>query len=127
MTMGIDHYILVNSEPKTVEDVIIWARWFETHERRLRATSFGEVCVSTIFLGLDHQFGQGKPLLFETMVFANGNERLKEMDQEMFHYHTAEEAVKGHEIMCHRVSEFLPDSTPFHWQFPTGQRLESKI
>lgn len=25
--------------------------------------------VSTVFLGLDHQFGDGPPLLFETMVF----------------------------------------------------------
>jgi hypothetical protein len=31
----------------------------------------GVVVVSTVFLGLDHSFGEGPPLLFETMVFVN--------------------------------------------------------
>lgn len=28
-----------------------------------------DVTVSTVFLGLDHNFGDGPPLLFETMIF----------------------------------------------------------
>ena len=27
------------------------------------------IMVSTVFLGLDHQYGDGPPLLFETMIF----------------------------------------------------------
>lgn len=30
-----------------------------------------EFCVSTVFLGLDHQYGDGPPLVFETMIFAS--------------------------------------------------------
>ena len=32
-------------------------------------TTVGESEVSTVFLGLDHQFGKGPPILWETMVF----------------------------------------------------------
>jgi hypothetical protein len=34
--------------------------------------------ISTVFLMLDHSFGHGDPLLFETMVFKNGDEILCE-------------------------------------------------
>jgi hypothetical protein len=33
----------------------------------------GVSTVSTAFLGLDHQWGTGPPLLFETMVFSGGS------------------------------------------------------
>lgn len=32
----------------------------------------GKRVVSTVFLGLDHNWGGGKPLLFETMIFSRG-------------------------------------------------------
>lgn len=46
--------------------------------------------VSTVWLGIDHNFGFGPPLIFETMVFS-GPEVL-----DMARYHTEEEAVAGH-------------------------------
>ena len=50
-----------------------------------------------VFLGLDHQYGEGPPVLFETMVFGG------ELDQEQVRYHTWEEAAAGHAAMVERV------------------------
>jgi hypothetical protein len=36
-----------------------------------------EVDVSTIWLGINHRFGDGAPLIFETMVFYDGPEDLQ--------------------------------------------------
>jgi len=64
------HYILdENLEPVLCEDPTLWTGWFFNTDRRVQQDDFSGVCVSTIFLGLDHQFGDGPPLLYETMVF----------------------------------------------------------
>ena len=77
------HWILSDDEPPreiAVPDVLTWARWFEDFDNCIRQTQIrrGEVAgpwVSTVFLGLDHNFGAaGPPLLYETMVFANQRE-----------------------------------------------------
>lgn len=47
--------------------------------------------VSTIFLGMDHSWGEGPPLLFETMVFGPGA-----LDQEQDRCSTYEEAEAMH-------------------------------
>ena len=54
--------------------------------------------VSTVFLGIDHNFGEGKPLLFETMVFGG------KLDEETERYSTWEEAVEGHNHMVEKVN-----------------------
>ena len=46
-----------------------WARWFETWNRRVASTHIAHIHISTVFLGLDHSFGDGLPLLFDTMIF----------------------------------------------------------
>ena len=53
--------------------------------------------ISTVWLGLDHSFGSGPPLIFETMVFANAHEYGEEWD--MRRYATHDEAVQGHNEM----------------------------
>ncbi len=64
-------YILdENRKPVAESDLMKWVRWFEKDSnRRVALTKIGEVEVSTIFLGLDYQFGDGTPILWETMVF----------------------------------------------------------
>ena len=52
----------------------------------------GEYYVSTVWLGFDHGFGEGPPLIFETMVFGPGQE-----DEYQERYATAEEAKVGHQ------------------------------
>ena len=87
------HYILDGKDPIEEDDVLTWARWFETADRIVEQTALGRgVRVSTIFLGLDHRFvGGGPPLLFETMIF--GGER----DGAQWRYATWDEAIMGHD------------------------------
>lgn len=63
-------YVLKGHDPVPVEDPLRWARWFEKGDRRVALTKVGELSVSTVFLGIDHNYTRrGKPILFETMVF----------------------------------------------------------
>lgn len=63
--------ILDGRAVKSVEDAVVWGRWFETHvrERIVAKTTISSVDVSTVFLGLNHAFGPGAPEWFETMIF----------------------------------------------------------
>ena len=83
-----------NAKPES--DLMVWARWFETADRHLAVKMIGEVKVSTVFLGMDHNFDEtGPPLLWETMVFGGP------LDQEQRQYTTREQAVAGHyEVVC---------------------------
>lgn len=51
--------------------------------------------VSTVWLGLDHGFTGGKPLIFETMVFTEKRGEEQDMDR----YSTLREAIAGHKRM----------------------------
>jgi hypothetical protein len=83
-------YILVGKEPKPVDDLIEWAKSFEGQNRIVEQTQIGDVKVSTVFLGLDHSFGGGEPLLFETMIFGGKEDGFQDR------YSTWDEAVEGH-------------------------------
>ncbi len=65
------HYILDGKTPVPV-GLMEWAEWFGRNDRSVAKDEFEGVVVSTVFLGLDHNFfGDGPPLLFETMVFTD--------------------------------------------------------
>ena len=64
-----DYWILDGHAAVPVDDVREWARMFEGAARRVASDSVGVIRVSTVFLGIDHSFGDGPPLLFETMIF----------------------------------------------------------
>jgi hypothetical protein len=55
-----------------------WAEDFERGDRQVAQTKtlYGER-LSTVFLGLNHQWGIGPPLIFETMLFAPRNAELR--------------------------------------------------
>ncbi len=64
-------YILDSAgQPLREKDISRWGAWFSVHkeERVIGETDKGMVKVLTIFLGLDHNYGQGDPLLFETRI-----------------------------------------------------------
>lgn len=67
-------YMLIGQTAVPVDDLMTWAEWFEHADRIvLRDELPGGVLVSTVFLGLDHGFTDGgAPILFETMVFHDG-------------------------------------------------------
>lgn len=91
-------YILKGKTAVPCDGLMDWAEWIEKGDRLVAKTKVGNVAeVSTVFLGLDHSFGRGLPVLFETMVFGG------KLDQQMDRYHTWEEAELGHQIMVREV------------------------
>ncbi len=93
-------YILRNGEPVPEPDLLAWGRWFETADRSIAMTrverAAGAVEVSTVFLGIDHNFrGTGLPILFETIVFQVGTDA----DYDCRRYATLAEAMAGHAAM----------------------------
>jgi hypothetical protein len=95
----IRRYVLdERGEPRPEPDLDIWAHWLGHDERRIvrqqRWTNNDgqQVFVSTVFLGLDHSFGQhGLPVLWETMVFID-----EESDKDMRRYVSRAAAIRGH-------------------------------
>jgi hypothetical protein len=83
-----------------------FARDFEGDRFVGRDTLITGVYVSTVWLGIDHNFGHGKPLIFESMVFPAW--RRGEYDQ--LRYHTEEEALEGHNMLVRKWSwlQFFP-------------------
>jgi hypothetical protein len=97
------HYVLDEEwNIVAVDDVVAWARWFETSDerRKIAHTQVSpEVAVSTVFLSADHNFsGEGPPVLFETMVFGGP------LDQEQERYTTWAAATAGHIRWVERAS-----------------------
>lgn len=67
--------------------------------KRVAATEVGEVWVSTVWLGVDHNYDDGPPLIFETMILGGPN------DGDMWRYTTEDEARAGHERVVALVRE----------------------
>jgi hypothetical protein len=93
-------YILdSNGEPIETNDLLEWGRWMQVCNRQVAVDQVGDAKVSTVFLGLDHSFGDGLPVLWETMVFGG------KLDGEQDRYTSREDAVKGHAAILQRVKE----------------------
>ena len=112
------YYILVDHIPFAV-DMMTWGRWFSTNDRTVARTTIDEglqVCVSTVFLGLDHNFSPaGDPLLFETMCFGPpdgslvlGREHHPSIG-EVYRYSTWKQAEAGHAEVCAEIRAWLDD------------------
>lgn len=85
------NYILKGKKPVLIKDVLEWARWFETAKRHVAKDDVGKIRVSTVFLGIDHNFAGGTPILFETMIFGS-----KKHEGYQERYCTWQEAEEGH-------------------------------
>lgn len=92
-----DKYTLSDrGEPVPEPDIEKWAAWFECSgaSRIVSKDKVGKSEVSTVFLGFDHNWRGGPPVLWETMVFggvmngeqarcAGGREQAEAMHAEM--------------------------------------------
>ena len=98
------YYILKNKKVVPAKDVLEWGEWFETADRTVKQDTLPDgKWVSTVFLGLDQNFGLGdKPLLFETMVFKS-KKKLSELDVDR--YSTWKEAEAGHKRMVKKYGK----------------------
>ena len=61
--------------------------------------------ISTVWLGLNHSFFNGKVIIFETMIF--GIEDDEDMSGYQDRYSTIEEAERGHERAVNMVRNYL--------------------
>ena len=95
------NYILDGHIAVKEPDILKWGAWFEESSRRVDESFIDvgseKVTVSTVFLGIDHSYDDGKPILFETMVFGG------ELDEEMERCSTWDEAEIMHQKMCEKV------------------------
>jgi len=70
---------LLNSagEPVAEPDLLTWATALEKGDRIVKQEHIGPFWISTVFLGLDHNWGDGPPILWETMVFLKDHEGIR--------------------------------------------------
>jgi len=87
-------YILEGHEPTPVDDVLAWGNFLtDIDARRVAYTEVPGGYVSTVFIGLDHNFtSDGPPLLFETMIFGGPHTDYQQR------YATWDEAEQGHAV-----------------------------
>lgn len=71
-------------------------------DRRVARTVIGDVTVSTVWLGLNHDFRTGVPIIFETMTFGYP------WDNECERYGSEEAAMRGHLSVLDRLRNGKP-------------------
>lgn len=83
-----------------------WSVWFEraygTDVRRVATTEREGWTVSTVFLGIDHNWAGGPPHIFETMVFSDW----PWLDKWTERWSTWDQAEHGHELIVEAVERF---------------------
>jgi len=103
-----DRYKLVGKKAIPCRDLLAWAKWFDKADRKVAQTQVGQVGISTVFLGLNHNLmglsgnvflKRNRPVLFETMVFGG------KLDGETRRYRTWKEAESGHKEVVKLVEE----------------------
>lgn len=92
-----DKYILEGKKPVPCNDLLTWGKFLQSADRTVAKDTVGESGVSTVFLGLNHNFGDGPPLIFETMVFGGDH------DGDCERYSTWEEAEAGHKEVVSKL------------------------
>jgi hypothetical protein len=76
-----------------------WVVWYAAADQHVRLTELhnptaGMVCISTVFLGLDHNRSDaGPPILFESIIFDG------QRNEKRIRYATWDEAVAGHQAL----------------------------
>ena len=93
--------MLIDKQVIPVTDLSEWENFMRGDNRTVAKSTYGEVLVSTVFLGFDHNYDPDKgPLLFETMIF--GSESLSDLQ---WRYSTWEEAEQTHKAICKKYFE----------------------
>lgn len=103
------HYILnPDHTVRVTYDLMEWARFHEDITlRRIGRDKVGDVDVSTVFLGSDHNYTGGPPILFETMVFGG------EHDQWCRRWYTYDQAETAHHAVVADIAAGREPRDPF--------------
>jgi len=90
-----------------LHNIDVWSKWYDEfvgsgkHVIRNDVIKHYncDITVSTVFLGLDHNFNNvhEEPILFETMVFGG------ELNEEQWRWMTKEKAKAGHNLVVQMV------------------------
>lgn len=103
MTDEYHYYYSRQCQPITQEE---WIDGFKL-DRHVDLTDLGALGrVSTVFLGLNHAFRPGPPVLFETLVFGGP------MDLHMDRYYTEDEAAAGHAFVVQALMFYRAEKPP---------------
>ncbi len=100
-----DLYVLADGYVVPVRDARAWSDWFNRHpEERVVARDEVEpgVTASTVFLGLDHSFGVGPPVLWESMVFGPDDHPWSDYQDR---YTSREAAEAGHQRIVTAIQQ----------------------
>lgn len=93
-----NRYIEIDGIACPEPDLSKWSEWYDTADRVIKKTELHFGRVSTVFLGLDHNFdSEGPPLLYVTLVFGGRH------DGYMDRYSTRAEAEAGHDAMVNKM------------------------
>jgi len=95
--------------PEGDEGLFQWAKDFEDSRGRIIEQNhlWNGIFLSTVWIGLNHRFGEGPPLIFETMAFNeigeesfsfNGGSRQYSPDFYQRRYSTMAQAEDGHQL-----------------------------
>ncbi len=110
-----------HGDPVPEPDAVKWGEWFhesgkamargETGGRLVDRTELGseydDVAVSTVFLGMDHGWGGGRILLYETMIFGG------EHEGQCWRWSNKYAAQAGHDqVVMALLSHCRPDYVP---------------
>jgi hypothetical protein len=103
----IDKYKLDGKKVVRCETLSEWVDYFEKADRHVALDFIWGMRVSTVFLGLNHNwYDKGDPLLFETMVFVDHSGQ----DENMRRYSTWEQAEAGHKEVIANIKRH-----PWNW------------
>jgi hypothetical protein len=109
------YWILDGHKPVPAPDILAWSEFMASGDQArrvaqhvLRNPDSDPVQVSTVFLGLDHNWNDsGAPLLFESMVFGGP------LDGECYRYASWDDALAGHAML---VDEALIEGRVVAWE-----------
>ena len=88
-----------DKEGKSIE-LMEWGRLSEDKEYKIiKQENIGKYWISTVWLGLGHNFDDGVPLIFETMVFERKDGKVDFLALDCDRYSTLKEAEEGHKKM----------------------------
>src|SRR5690606_30445769 len=83
-----------------------WAETFDDPRRFLARDRVGAFEVSTVFLGINHAFTEGPPLVFETMIFLHGRNGWEGGEQYMERFATYDDAMTKHAYIVQTLRQY---------------------
>jgi len=114
-------YILDGRNPVPCRDLLTWGRWFQKADRHVAVDHIGPMMVSTVFLGLDHNYSaKGPPILFETMILDGGDHEFQRR------YATWAEAERGHVVALRLARRWLYRAEQAMLEFPAVRKFTSE-